>query len=125
MTYWQHFSENELKCRCGCGREKMDHEFMERLVKLRDKCDFPFVLTSAYRCANHPVEKAKTGTRVGAHRLGRAVDIKLLYGWPRHRLLRIATNMGFLGIGVAGDFIHLDDLDADWGPRPAVWAYPA
>jgi len=101
----------------------MDHEFMERLVKLRGKCGFPLALTSAYRCANHPVEKAKTGKRVGAHRLGRAVDIKLTHGWSRHRLLRIAMNMGFLGIGVAGGWIHLDDLDADWGPRPAVWTY--
>lgn len=120
---WPHFSESELRCRCGCGAIDMDPAFMDMLEGLRVEADFAFHVSSAYRCAEHPVEKIKSGERLGAHRLGRAMDIGLSRGPQRHKLLRIATSTGFLGIGVGDSFIHLDNLDQDWGPRPAVWSY--
>jgi hypothetical protein len=43
-------------------------------------------------------------------------------------LIKQATNIGILGLGVAqkgeGRFIHVDDLTSDDGfPRPWVWSY--
>ena len=127
MTSWDFFPERELKC-SHCGEEHMDPHFMKALVKLRRECGFPFNLNSAYRCKDHPDEKKKTSRRIGAHRLGRAVDIRVR-GANAHRLLRLATKMGVLGIGVARTFLHIDNMDSDWGQsggytRPSLWTYP-
>lgn len=94
---------------------------------LRELLGFPFVVTSAYRCTNHPIEARKDSP--GAHTTGQALDINV-YGNNAHRLLDAALRTGFSGIGIAqkGEhsirFIHLDDLgNSDDRPRPTVWSY--
>lgn len=32
----KHFTENELKCKCGCGRAEMDADFMVKLEQIRE-----------------------------------------------------------------------------------------
>jgi zinc D-Ala-D-Ala carboxypeptidase len=124
------FSRPEMACKC-CGRAEMDDDFMHRLQTLRDKYNKPMRITSAYRCASHPVEAAKETP--GAHNTGRAVDVAVTHG-DAYALMRIAMQIGFTGVGVqqkgGGKFIHLDDI----GPkecfannktfvRPTVWSY--
>jgi zinc D-Ala-D-Ala carboxypeptidase len=94
---------------------------------LRELLGFPFVVTSAYRCKNHPVEARKDSP--GAHTTGQALDINV-YGNNAHRLLDAALRAGFSGVGIAqkGEhsirFVHLDDLgNSDDRPRPTVWSY--
>ncbi len=98
---------------------------MVRLQALRTKLEFPFPITSAYRCANHPIERQKK--MPGAHYTGRAVDIAVSHEKAYH-LVQEALQAGFTGIGVkqkgAIRFIHLDDLeDSPSRPRPHIWSY--
>lgn len=127
MSY-DYFSDDELRCKCGCGSAYMDDAFMRKLVSLREKMGFPFHLTSAYRCPMHNEAVSHTG-REGPHTTGRAVDIAL-FGGQAQLVITNAGMHGMTGIGVKqkGDynsrFIHLDDLPNDpHQPRPWVWSY--
>ena len=121
---YKYFSMDELACK-HCGQGNMDEEFMAKIVFLREELGFPFIVTSAYRCKDHPIEAKKT--TLGAHVSGRAIDIAVK-GEQAHKLLKKALSMGFSGVGVnqkgASRFIHLDDLEADANhPRPWIWSY--
>ena len=123
---YKYFTEDELRC-SHCGINNMNNLFMQRIVMLRELLGFPFVVTSAYRCTNHPIEARKDSP--GAHTTGQALDINV-YGNNAHRLLDAALRAGFSGVGIAQKgkhsirFIHLDDLgNSDDRPRPTVWSY--
>ena len=125
MMAWQYFSATELTCHCGCGQQHMQADFMQRLIQLREACNFPLPVTSGYRCANHPEEKKKTTP--GAHHLGWAVDIRCR-GTQAHIVLRQALTLGFTGVGIKQKgntrFIHLDTAPATaMRPRPWIWSY--
>ena len=115
------FKREEFRC-SHCGKDGMQQEFMDKFQTLRTAYGKPMKVTSGYRCAAHPIEAAKA--KPGAHASGCAVDIGV-QGAEAHRLLAMALNAGFSGIGVqqkgSGRFIHLDTLT---GPtRPTVWSY--
>ncbi|WP_084611395.1 D-Ala-D-Ala carboxypeptidase family metallohydrolase [Zooshikella ganghwensis] len=119
------FSDRELTCRCGCGQQQMQPDFMSRLIELRILCGFPLPVTSGYRCANHPEEKKKTTP--GAHSLGCAVDIAC-QGEQAVIVLKHALDLGFTGIGIkqkgGSRFIHLDMAPkTTTRPRPWIWSY--
>ena len=123
---YKYFTEDELRC-SHCGINNMNNLFMQRIVMLRELLGFPFIVTSAYRCKNHPIEVRKDSP--GAHTTGQALDINV-YGNNAHRLLEAALRAGFRGIGISligkhsERFIHLDNLStSDDRPRPAVWSY--
>ena len=125
MAY-KYFLPHELRC-SHCGAEKMQSHFMEKVIILRELLGFPFIVTSAYRCENHPIESRKDSP--GAHTTGQALDINV-YGNNAHRLLDAALRAGFSGIGISQKgkhserFIHLDNLGtSDDRPRPTVWSY--
>lgn len=122
-----YFSPNELKCKCGkCESDgtEMDSTFMLNLTMLRVMVDAPLVVTSAFRCKDHPVESRKT--RPGVHAQGKAVDLKVSYELA-YEVTRAAFLLGFSGVGVSqqGDtssrFIHIDTGTGD--NRPRVWSY--
>ena len=46
------FSRSEMACRCGCGHDEMDQEFMRMLQSLRDEIG-PMPVTSGFRCDAH------------------------------------------------------------------------
>jgi len=114
---YPNFRSAEFRCR-HCGREKMQPAFMERLQSLRNEFG-PMVISSGWRCFDHPIEKAKT--HPGMHSTGMAADVSV-QGADAVRFLRLALGLGFTGIGVqqkgTGRFIHLD-LRA----VPAIWSY--
>lgn len=126
---YQYFTKDELRCSCKeCKDDEevhMDPQFMELIIILRERCGFPFIVTSAYRCPKHPIEARKSSP--GAHSSGKAMDIKA-DGKRAHKLLQEALDMGFLGIGVnqkgnhAQRFIHVD-MDTSQPSRPWVWSY--
>ena len=98
----------------------MSSDFMSKLTALREKCNFPFIITSAFRCEKHN-EKIGGATK-SAHIYGRAVDISV-----KHKdamiILTHATKYGMTGIGVSqkgnGRFIHLDD----YHHHIKLWSY--
>jgi uncharacterized protein YcbK (DUF882 family) len=103
----------------------MHPDFMSKLVALRAYLNFPFVLSSAFRCPEHNSAVSSTGS-VGPHTTGRAVDI-VVRGEQAYEVLANAARFGFTGIGVnqkgGSRFIHLDDLESPEYPRPGVWSY--
>lgn len=112
----KNFSYKELMCKCGCGKLEMDTNLLNKLQLLRDLCGFPLVITSGYRCPQHPEEAKKE--QPGMHSKGLAVDIVKPQGEKAYTLLKLAIQVGFTGIGVSNKFIHLDIRDT-----PAVWGY--
>jgi zinc D-Ala-D-Ala carboxypeptidase len=118
---YQNFTAAEFNC-SHCGKNEMKADFMLRLQTLRSVYGKPMLVTSGYRCSEHPAEVKKT--QPGAHTSGCAVDISVDRA-NAHQLLKFAFAAGFTGIGVqqkgSGRFIHLDTLDSPF--RPTVWSY--
>jgi uncharacterized protein YcbK (DUF882 family) len=118
---YPNFKESEFACR-HCGKAEMDPDFMHRLQSLRNRYNKSMTITSGYRCPDHPIEKAKPTP--GAHSSGKAADVGI-QGAEAHKLLTIAMELGFTGIGVQqkGDkrFLHLDTMTGE--NRPTVWSY--
>jgi zinc D-Ala-D-Ala carboxypeptidase len=100
----------------------MDGDFMELMDSIRAMAGFPFVVTSGYRCPDHPIEARKSAP--GAHTTGKAIDIAVT-GHRALRLIELAQQAGIQRIGVNqkgnGRFIHLDVCDDR--PSPAIWSY--
>lgn len=121
MRLTEHFTRDEMMCRCGCGRADMDPAFMEQLEAIRIRYGRPMIVLSGYRCPEHNARVSSTG-RTGPHTTGRAVDIAVR-GSDAYQLIRLALEHGMTGIGVSQRdgvprFIHLDSV-----PRTAVWSY--
>jgi len=109
-----YFSEDELRCKCGCDVYLFDESALSILNSIRHDCGFPLPVSSGYRCKSKP----------GAHTTGKAVDLAVSRGLA-HTVLRVAFAHGVPRIGVnqKGDsrFIHLDWCDDC--PNPTVWSY--
>ena len=126
---YSHFGPEEMSCK-HCGQVDMHSATMHRLERMRTAYAAPLIVSSAYRCPEHPIEakKTKKGQMLGVHTHGRAVDIRV-YGAYANEILWHAHNHGFTGLGVQQKgnksvrFIHLDDVTDDNFPRPTVWSY--
>lgn len=122
--YAPFFTEQEFKCK-HTGKCDMNEGFMDKLLALRKAYNKPMTISSGYRDGTHPVEINKLVK--GAHTTGNACDIAVS-GADAYRIIQLATDLGFTGIGVqqkgSGRFIHLDDLPNSTSfPRPTVWSY--
>ena len=122
---WPHFTHAELKCKCGCGENKMDDVFMSKIENLRAAWGKPMKVSSAYRCQKYNSEVSSTGL-TGPHTTGKAIDFAIA-GDQAFHLVEAAIIHKFTGIGVSqkGDwdkrFIHID-LIVDT-TRPRIWSY--
>lgn len=101
---------------------------LDRLQTLRTKLGRPLIITSGYRCREHPVEVGKA-SGPGAHAFGCAVDVRAI-GSEAYLIVRAALELDFTGVGVsqrAGQprFVHLDDaMPGEFGlVRPTMWGY--
>jgi zinc D-Ala-D-Ala carboxypeptidase len=127
-TTKRYFKRYEFLC-SYCGTEKMEESFVSLLDELRAALGFPMIVSSGYRCPEHPLEVVKV--EPGTHTTGIASDIRV-YGERAYNLVRLAIGMGFRGLGVdqfvrtpyANRFIHLDTFAGDdVHPRPRTWSY--
>lgn len=122
---WQWFDLKDFACHCGCEQNHMAPDFVNKLDSLRTHLGFPLIVSSGYRCPEYNNLVSSTGL-YGPHTTGRAVDF-LVNGEKALRLLQIAANRAFTGIGInqKGNFntrfIHLDDISQ--GQRPWIWTY--
>lgn len=122
----EHFSTEELMCKCGCLQAAMDPGFMSRLEALRLAFNRPMPITSGYRCQAH--NSAVGGRPTSPHVIGLAVDVAVS-GEEAYWLVLFAMQLGFTGIGVSqggsrrGLFVHIDDLPVAGHPRPRLWSY--
>lgn len=112
----RNFELSEFAC-SHTGKNEMDSSFLSKLDELRDRCGFPFVITSAYRDITHPVEAKKN--KGGTHTQGIAADIRVSNGTQKYTIVKEAMAMGFTGIGIANTFIHVDTRTT----TPVIWTY--
>jgi len=123
---YKDFRREEFVCPC-CGKAYMSPVTMDRLQRLRSWINEPLIISSGYRCPDYNAQISSTG-RDGPHTRGRAADIATTGNRARN-VVGMAISCGFTGIGVKqhgphdGRFIHLDDLGADYEPRPWLWSY--
>ena len=124
---WEHFTYEEFECRCGCGTNEMDLDFITDYDAMRRILGFPIRINSGYRCPNHPDEREKQNGP-GPHTTGLAADPTLSYleGFRFLELAfkqRIFTGYGFSQRGNVR-FLHTDKCEAKVGrPRPHIWSY--
>ena len=121
----KYFSFDEMKCKCGCDQAPMDQEFMVLLDNIRESLAKPLIISSGYRCPNHPIEAKKA--KPGAHATGKAADIAVA-GVDAQRVLLAAMLLDVNRLGVqqkgTGRFIHVDTCTEEDGlPSPAIWSY--
>lgn len=125
MALSEYFSLDELACK-HCGTRGFNYENLPLLDAIREECGFPFILSSAYRCPQHPAEKNKTSVLLGEHAQGDAVDV-LCYGNDAYKLVEVAIAHGVTRIGISqrGEhskrFIHLGF--SKHKPRFMIWSY--
>ncbi len=83
---------------------KIDSELVYFIQTLRDKIARPIIVTSGYRCVRH--NKEVEGVENSYHLQGLAVDIAV--DMNLDRLAELARSLGFRGIGIYRNFLHLD-----------------
>ena len=118
-----YFSDDELSCSC-CGKNDFSSDALRLFNAIRTEHGKPMIVTSAYRCLDHPVEAKKLdrGLPAGTHTRGTAMDIKWTSDEDMLNILRIALNKGCVRVGMAdGSFMHLD-FDTQL-TKPAYWQY--
>ena len=113
----KHFHIAEFRCK-ETQENDMDESFLHMLDELRERCGFPFVITSGFRSVKHSAEINKPNGG-GTHTKGIAVDIAVSNGFERMNIVHEALKMGFGGIGVARTFVHIDMR----ATTPVMWTY--
>lgn len=106
------FNDYEFTCKCGCGLNNINHEFVEKLNKAREIALIPFSLNSACRCEKYNASKKVKGSKSSSHLKGLAVDIRVISSTDRFKIINSLNSVGFNRIGVYKNFIHVD-IDHD------------
>lgn len=114
----EHFSEKELRCRCGCKKNGVTEELLVALEALRRLAGKPVKVHSAYRCREH--NRRVNGAPHSQHLFGRAADISI-QGMTAAELEAIASRIRIIG-GI-GRNDHKQYLHIDVRPRMARWCY--
>lgn len=127
-----HFNEDELRCKCGCGRMEFSDRAVRFLENLRTRLGYAIRINSGYRCPEYNDRISSTGLS-GPHTITANHNITVdvgVFGKPAFSLVHHAVNLGFMGIGVkqkgehSARFIHLDMImPAGRHPRPRLWSY--
>ncbi len=111
-----YFTREEFACQYT-GENNISDRLLLKLDLLRARCEFPFVITSGYRSEDHPIEREKE--KAGTHAQGIACDIKVNNGAEAFAIIEKAPAMGFTGIGLHKNFVHLDTRES----VPVAWCY--
>ena len=114
-----YFTEDELKCKCGCGQNGVKSSALKKLNNARSISGVPYHLNSAYRCPKH--NKEVGGSDTSSHPLGEAFDIETTNSRNRYKILEGLIEAGFTRIGIAKTFIHADDDELK--DQEVAWLY--
>lgn len=113
----KHFTRKEMACPC-CGKSAMQKHTMLRLDMLREQYGKPLAVTSGFRCPAHNL--AVGGASGSKHMKGEAADLAVR-GPDAYKIVSLAPGIGFVGLGVAKTFVHVDDSDDR--PVGTLWTY--
>ncbi len=119
-TKYPNFTKQEFDCK-ATGENNMQHEFMEKLQKLRVAYGKSMKITSGFRSVKHPIEAKKTHSN-GEHTQGYCADIYCDNGADRYTLISLALANGITRIGVAKNFLHLG-IGGKGLPNNVIWDY--
>lgn len=115
----EHFDREEFNCKCGCGENSMDNQFMSKLNLARGFSGIPYHINSGHRCEEHNQEVG--GEENSSHLKGIAADISCDNSRQRFLIIKALRMSGFHRIGIAKNFIHVDeDKSKD---RDVIWLY--
>lgn len=121
MKLSQNFHQDEFACQCGscpaATEPPMQVAFIMKLQKMRNLYSKPIRITSGYRCAKH--NRNVRGNPSSQHLVGNASDLFALSASEKFWLVKYAIEVGFAGIGVGRDFVHVDNRDG----APVIWTY--
>lgn len=119
MRKYEFFTTEELKCPCAECNGEMNRSFMERVTNIRRDLDFPFPVSSGFRCPKY--NKIVGGAPGSYHQKGQALDIEIS-GLRAYKIIAACKEHGIRGIGVSQKgnkrFIHIDNR-----PVFAMWSY--
>ena len=112
----QNFHGREFECRCGCVKQKVSKDLVERLQRAREEFGKSVHVTSGYRCLSH--NKSIGSKETSQHILGNACDsvpsdftTDSLDEWI------LVLKKHFKAIGLAVNFVHVDtreDKERQW-----------
>ncbi len=121
----KHFTPREFTCTCDglCDHPvAISPDVVAALDRIRDELGVPLSVVSGTRCEryNRKVGGSPRSAHIPKNGISHAVDIRCQDAQLRHRLISAALAV-FPRIGIAKDFIHLDD-DPEL-PQPLIWVY--
>ena len=97
----------------------MDVAFLNKLSKARELAAIGFKITSGYRSTSHNTKVG--GVPSSSHTVGRAVDIYAPTSTQKYIIINALLQAGFNRIGVAKNFIHVDDDPSK--SEDVIWTY--
>lgn len=115
----KYFTDNELKCKCGCGLENITPRHKSMLYTARENAGIPFIVNSGSRCEKH--NKKVGGKPDSDHLTGEGTDIECTTSRHRFIILEAAIKAGFKRIGIGKTFIHLGSRESN--PSMVAWLY--
>ena len=99
--------------------EHMDVDFLNKLAQARKIAAVGFKITSGYRSPAH--NEKVGGVPNSSHTLGHAVDIYAPTSTQKYLIINSLLQAGFNRIGVAKNFIHVDDDPSK--SEDVIWTY--
>ena len=99
--------------------QQMSVPFLNKLTKARELAAIGFKITSGYRTPEH--NEKVGGVPNSSHTLGHAVDIYAPTSRQKYIIINALLQAGFNRIGVAKNFIHVDDCPSK--NEDVVWTY--
>ena len=113
----KHFKLSEFESP-DTNEVKLSKELLDKLEIFRYRLEGqPLIINSGYRTPEH--NKAVGGVDSSMHMKGIAVDIKKVKNYSIDEMAKIASAIGFTGIGKYHTFIHVDvrPYEARWDNR--------
>jgi uncharacterized protein YcbK (DUF882 family) len=114
----EHFSFSEFRCGCGCNRQDIKIELVDKLQMVRTMYDKPMRITSGFRCRkfNGNIGAKDTSSHVD----GEAADIHCDNSSDRDLLVGLLRSQ-FTRMGIDRNFIHVDISKKK--DSPVLWVY--
>ena len=110
----KNFTREEFKCPCGCTRQMVDSELVEKMQAVREKLGKPIKITSGYRCIPH--NAAIKGSSGSKHRYGMAADWRIVDRSINPVALGIIAAQYFKAVGIywydGAAMVHTDTRNA-------------
>ena len=99
---YKNFKPEEFACQ-HCGKEGIKEELLNRLQALRTFLNFSFVVSSGYRCPEHPIEAKKSRDFLNNLISGKEVDIRRI---TEDRYGRTVAELSFSGLNYQQELVN-------------------